>query len=131
MLRLISWLALLAALSRPPDMEGKATYYSDYYHGRLTRNEEVFEQGKLTAAVDDGMWPELRDKSLLVCADSKCVVVRANDTGYLAEHGIVVDVSKRGFQELAPLRQGVVRVRVWVIEEARDDSRVYRRAILG
>lgn len=29
MLRLLSWLALLATLSRPPDMEGKATFYGE------------------------------------------------------------------------------------------------------
>jgi len=63
------------------------------------------------------MWPALRDKKLLVCSEGKCVVVRANDTGYLSEWGIAVDLSKRAFQELAPLRQGVVKVRVWIIKE--------------
>lgn len=117
MIRLLSWLALIAALSRPPDMEGKATYYSDYYHGRLTRNEQTFDQEKFTAAVDDAMWPELRDRKLLVCGESRCVVVRVNDTGYLSGWGIAVDLSKRAFQRLAPLRQGIVRVKVWIIDK--------------
>lgn len=120
MLRLLSYLALLATLSRPPDLEGKATFYHDYFEGRLTRTEEVFRQDGLTGAVDDSGWPEFRGKEVLVCTrDSTCVKVQVNDTGYLAEHGIVVDLSKRAFQQLAPLRQGVVRVRVWIIPEKR------------
>jgi len=117
MFRLLSYFALLATLSRPPDMEGRATFYHDYFEGRLTRNEEVFRQHGLTAAVDDTRWSELRNKTLLVCGKGKCVLVRANDTGYLSEWGIAVDLSKRAFQQLAPLRQGVVEVRVWVMEE--------------
>jgi len=113
---LLSWLALIAALSRPADMEGKATFYADYFEGRLTRSEEVFSQHKLTAAVDDGMWPALRNKKLLVCSRKHCVLVRANDTGYLRGHGIVIDLSKGAFQKLAPLYQGIVKVRVWVIK---------------
>lgn len=128
MFRFIGWLALIAALSRPPDMEGKATFYADYFEGRLTRSEEVFSQAGLTAAVDDAMWSELRGKEVVVCAYStqqksgslSCTsVLVINDTGYLAEHGIVVDLSKRAFQQLAPLRQGVVWVRVWIIKEER------------
>jgi len=116
----LTWLGILLVLSRPPDMLGKATHYADYFEGRLTRNEEVFDQEKLTAAVDDGMWPGLRDEKLLVCGEEKCVIVRVNDTGYLAEHGIVVDLSKRAFTELAPLRQGVVKVKVWMLKEERN-----------
>lgn len=117
MLRLLNYLALLATISRSPDMEGKATFYADCFEGRLTRNEEVFRQEGLTAAVDDSRWPELRNHKLLVCGEGRCVLVRANDTGYLGEWGIAVDLSKRAFRQLAPLRQGVVRVRVWVTED--------------
>ena len=114
---ILSWLSLIAVLHRPPDMAGKATYYHDRYHGRLTRSETIFNQNRLTAAVDDGMWPALRDKKLLVCTQSKCVIVRADDTGYLANCGIVVDLSKRAFREVAPLDQGVAKVKVWIMEE--------------
>jgi len=119
MFHILSWLALVATLSRPPDMVGKATHYHDYFVGRLTRTEEVFGQGGLTAAVDDSKWPEMEGKEVLICADSACVKARVNDTGYLAEHGIVVDLSKRAFQQLAPLRQGVVEVRMWIIERGK------------
>ena len=117
MFRLLSYFALLATLSRPPDMEGRATFYHDYFEGRLTRNEEIFRQDGLTAAVDDSRWPGLRGKEVVVCADTTCVKVRVTDTGYLSEWGIAVDLSKRAFQRLAPLRQGIVEVRVWVMEE--------------
>lgn len=124
MAHFLTYFAILLGLSHPPDMVSKATYYHDYYHGRLTRNEEMFDQEKLTAAVDDGMWHKLKGKEVIVCESSKeegyvacrCVVVRANDTGYLAEHGVILDLSKRAFQQLAPLRQGVVPVKVWVMQ---------------
>lgn len=119
MFRILSWLALVAALNRPPDMVGRATHYHDYYHGRLTRSEEVFDQGALTAAVDDRLWPEMRDRRLLVCAGAKCVVVRVNDTGYLADAGVMIDFSKRAFGELAPLGQGIVRIEMWIIERGK------------
>ena len=119
MFRLIAWLALLAALNRPPDLEGKATFYHRRFEDRLTRTEEVFRQDGLTAAVEDSMWPELRNKKLLVCGKGRCVLVRANDTGYLAEHGIVVDLSKRAFSQLGDLERGIIPVKVWVIEEER------------
>jgi len=117
MSRILSWLALLAALNRPPDMVGKATHYHDYFVGRLTRTEEVFDQGALTAAVDDRLWPEMRDRRLLVCVEARCVMVRVNDTGYLADSGVTLDLSKRAFGELAPLGQGIVRVETWIIEK--------------
>jgi len=114
--QLLAWLALLAALNRPSDMVGKATHYHDYYHGRLTRSEEVFDQNGLTAAVDDRLWPEMRGWRLLICAERKCVMVRVNDTGWLADSGVTLDLSKRAFGELAPLRHGMVRVKAWIIE---------------
>jgi rare lipoprotein A (peptidoglycan hydrolase) len=98
-------------------MAGRATYYSDCFEGRLTRSEEVFRQQDLTAAVDDSRWETYRGKRLLVCGQARyCVMVRVNDTGYLARAGVSIDLSSGAFGELAPHSQGVVRVKAWVLE---------------
>lgn len=85
-----------------------ATYYGDYYHGRLTANGEVFDQEGMTAA--SNIYP-IGTRIRMQYGD-KSVEVRINDTGAFTH---TVDLSKGAFRVLAPLEQGVINGRCTVL----------------
>lgn len=91
-----------------PD-EGRATYYADYFDGRKTANGEIFDHTQYTAAHQTFPF----DTRVLVTNldNRKSVVVRITDRGPYAE-GNIVDLTTTAFEALAPLSQGVARVKV-------------------
>ena len=93
----------------PYTAKGKASYYADKFHGRITSNGEVFHQDSLTCAhrtLPFGTYLRVTNQS-----NGRSVVVRVNDRGpFIA--GRVVDLSKAAATQLGMLNKGVVRVDV-------------------
>lgn len=54
-----------------------------------------------------------RYKNYRVCTEDKCVVCRHNDYGP-ARQDRVIDLSSHAFKQLAPLRKGLVYVKVYL-----------------
>jgi len=89
--------------------EGIASYYSDYYQGRLTANGEIFEQQKLTAA--HKTLPFGTQVSVLNVSNNKSVQVVINDRGPFIE-GRIIDLSYLAAEELDMIEKGIVEVKI-------------------
>ncbi|GAB6386795.1 septal ring lytic transglycosylase RlpA family protein [Stutzerimonas marianensis] len=124
----ISLFAALAGCATPPPKEpptgteprpvteqgeaigsGKASFYAQQHHGKLTANGERFDQGALTAA--HRTLPFGTRVRVVNARNGKSVVVRINDRGPYVR-GRVIDLSKAAFQRIASTRAGVIRVRL-------------------
>lgn len=87
----------------------KATWYGNEFHGRLTYNEEVFDQwGVSAASLDYPIGTEL-----LVCSDKTCITLKVNDKGNLTE---CLDLSRGAFNKLGNESQGVLNIKVLEIK---------------
>ena len=94
--------------------EGLASYYADRFHGRTTASGEVFDMNALTAA--HRTLPFGTRVRVTRLDSGRDVVVRINDRGPFVE-GRIIDLSRAAAEKLGMLVDGVVRVRLRVIEE--------------
>ncbi|WP_193049388.1 septal ring lytic transglycosylase RlpA family protein [Pseudoalteromonas undina] len=93
--------------------QGKASFYADKYHGRLTASGERFSQQAATAA--HLKLPFDTRVKVTNIANNKSVVVRINDRGpYI--RGRIIDLSKAMFKKIADPKVGVIDVSVTVID---------------
>ena len=93
--------------------QGKASFYADKYHGRLTASGERFSQQAATAA--HLKLPFGTRVKVTNIANNKSVVVRINDRGpYI--RGRIIDLSKAMFEKIAAPKVGVIDVSVTVID---------------
>ncbi|WP_036984942.1 septal ring lytic transglycosylase RlpA family protein [Pseudoalteromonas sp. BSi20311] len=93
--------------------QGKASFYADKYHGRLTASGERFSQQAATAA--HLKLPFGTRVNVTNIANNKSVVVRINDRGpYI--RGRIIDLSKAMFKKIADPKVGVIDVSVTVID---------------
>lgn len=88
---------------------GKASWYGDAFHGRLTANGEVYDMTHLSAAHPTMPLPSYARVTNLKNGSS--VLVRVNDRGPYA-HGRVIDLSKRAAEMLDYTHSGIADVRV-------------------
>ncbi len=114
-------LCLLAACAgkpagtRPPGYEqtGLASYYAHKFHGRKTASGERYNENALTAA-----HPSLPFGTLVRVVNlrnKRAVTVRINDRGPFIKKRII-DVSYAAARKLKMVGQGVVPVRVTLVE---------------
>lgn len=93
--------------------QGLASYYSTEFHGRKTSSGEVFDKNALTAAHRTFPFGTI----LLVTnqKNGKQVEVKVNDRGPVKPERII-DLSYGAAKEIDMVRDGLVRVRVEVVE---------------
>lgn len=92
---------------------GKASYYGDKFHGRLTANGERFNQNALTAANKKLKFgTKVRVTNL---ANGKKIVVRINDRGKFGQ-GVVIDLSKGAFKKISGLKVGIIKIKLEVVK---------------
>lgn len=116
-------LAILAGCSSSPASysdantgiteQGKASFYADKYHGRLTASGEKFDQQAMTAA--HKQLPFNSKVKVTNTANNRAVVVRVNDRGPFIR-GRIIDLTKHAFEQLAEPNLGVINVTVEVID---------------
>jgi len=88
---------------------GIASYYADKFDGNLTASGEVFDQDKLTAAHKHLPFGTM--VKVVNLENGKEIEVKINDRGPFVS-GRIIDVSKRGAEELGFVQQGLVDVRI-------------------
>ena len=96
------------------EVQGKASYYADFFHGRLTSNGEIFSQDSLTCAhrtLPFGTYLKVKNKK-----NGREVIVRVNDRGPFID-GRVIDLSRAAAEQLDMIHAGVVRVDVVQVEK--------------
>jgi rare lipoprotein A len=96
--------------------EGLASYYSTEFQGRKTSSGEMFDKDALTAAHRTFPFGTI----ILVTnqKNGKQVEVKVNDRGPVKPERII-DLSYGAAKEIDMLRDGLVRVRVEVVEWGR------------
>ena len=102
------------------DKKGKASWYGDDFHGRLTANGEIFDMNTLMAAHPTMPLPSYARVTNLKNGSS--VIVRVNDRGPYA-HGRIIDMSKRAAILLGFKHDGITDVRVQYVGRARMDGK--------
>lgn len=98
-------------------IEGHASWYGPWFHGRLTATGEIFDKGELTAA-----HPSLPFDTYLKVTNlenSRTLIVRINDRGPYVD-GRNLDLSHRAAQCLGSEKRGVVPFKAVVMESPVD-----------
>ncbi|SHG94006.1 septal ring lytic transglycosylase RlpA family protein [Ferrimonas marina] len=92
--------------------QGQASFYADKYQGRTTANGERFDQQAMTAAHKTlPFGTRVRVTNL---NNGKQIVVRINDRGPFVR-GRIIDLSYRGFSQLASPSEGLIPVKMEVL----------------
>jgi rare lipoprotein A len=92
-----------------PVTEGRASFYSDQFHGRKTANGETFNMDKLTAA--HPFLPFGTRVRVTNLRNGKDVIVRINDRGPFVK-GRIIDLSTSAAKEIGLIKSGTVRVKL-------------------
>ncbi|MDE5420940.1 septal ring lytic transglycosylase RlpA family protein [Ancylomarina sp. DW003] len=106
--------SLFAQKSGSPIIKGKASFYSDWFDGRLTANGEFFSQEEYTAAhrsLPFDTWVEVKNLD-----NNKSVYLRINDRGPYIK-GRIIDLSKAGAKAIGNLNQGIFDVEIRIVEK--------------
>lgn len=96
--------------------EGKASYYHDKFHGRMTASGTIFNQNEMTCAhktLPFGTKLEVTNLS-----NNKTVVVTVTDRGPFIE-GRHIDLSYAAAEKLGFINKGVQRVNFEIIKPTR------------
>jgi peptidoglycan lytic transglycosylase len=97
-----------------PVQRGYASWYGKPHHGRRTASGEIYDMNQLTAA-----HPALPMGTLLLVTNintGRAVTVRVNDRGPFVD-GRILDLSYAAARQLGAVGDGVVPVRVRVLQE--------------
>ena len=103
---------LFAQKSQTPPVNGKASFYSDWFDGRLTANGEYFSQEEYTAAhmtLPFGTWLEVTNLD-----NMKSVYLRINDRGPYVK-GRIIDLSKAAAEAIGDLNKGIFNVQIRLV----------------
>ena len=112
---LIFWVLPFAGCdTEPPTHDaGLASYYADFFHGKLTASGAPYDSTLLTAAHRDlPFGQKVRVKNL---SNNRTVDVVINDRGPFVKQRII-DLSKSAARELQMLQDGVVKVEIALID---------------
>jgi rare lipoprotein A len=93
---------------------GVASFYTVKSSGTITANGEKYNEQAFTCASNDCPFNTVLRISNI--SNSKSVLCRVNDRGGFKKYGRILDLSPRAFKSIAPLSQGLVRVKVEVIK---------------
>ena len=113
MLLVIIALVMHFQVSESPYTEiGMASYYASSLEGHSTSSGEIYWHEKSTAAHRTlPFGTRLKVENL---GNGKTVVVKVNDRGPFVEDR-VVDLSRSAFEKIAPLKVGVIKVKITVL----------------
>ncbi|MGP1385406.1 MAG: septal ring lytic transglycosylase RlpA family protein [Thainema sp.] len=98
-------------------IEGRASWYGPWFHGRLTATGEIFDKGELTAA-----HPSLPFDTYLKVTNlenNKSLIVRINDRGPYIENRNL-DLSHRAAQCLGSEKSGVIPFKAIIMDAPVD-----------
>ncbi|MEX2336854.1 MAG: septal ring lytic transglycosylase RlpA family protein [Fulvivirga sp.] len=112
---LLTLIILLSpGLSNAQMQEGRASFYADKFEGRTTANGEIYSHSKLTAA--HKILPFGTMVRITNLENNRSIVARINDRGpFIA--GRIIDLSRSAAQKLRFIRQGVIEVKIEIINK--------------
>jgi len=98
-------------------LDGLASYYGKDHQGKKTASGEIFDLNQLTAA--HRSLPFGSKVKVTNLSNNRSVIVRINDRGPDL-HGRVIDLSQAAAQRLEMIRDGVVQVKMEVLDADRS-----------
>ena len=101
------------------DPRGEASYYADRFAGQTTANGETFDPDDMTAAHPNLPFDTVVRVTRVGGERTRSVEVRINDRGPYADDRII-DLSEAAAQELGMIEEGVVEVRVEILDLPSD-----------
>ncbi|WP_067043537.1 septal ring lytic transglycosylase RlpA family protein [Moritella sp. JT01] len=107
------------AYSKSHDLVGQASWYGKRFHGKLTASGEKYNMRAYTAA--HKTLPFGTVVRVINTANNKSVDVKINDRGPFVK-ARVIDLSQKAFEKISSKNQGVVPVRIEIL----DDSHTFR-----
>lgn len=109
----ISLVVLLTLSSYSFAESGIASYYGGKFHGRTTASGEIFNKWAMTTASNTHkMGTKLEVTNI---ANGKKTIVKVNDTGGFKKYGRTLDLSKGAFSKIADINQGLIQIKIKVI----------------
>ena len=99
---------------------GRASWYGDAFHGRLTANGEIYDMHHLTAAHPTMPLPSYAKVTNL--ANGSSLIVRVNDRGPYS-NGRIIDLSKQAADMLDYTHHGTADVKVEYVGRAPLDGK--------
>jgi rare lipoprotein A len=97
------------------DPRGEASYYADKFAGETTASGETFDPDAMTAAHPNLPFDTVVRVTRVGGERTRSVTVRINDRGPYADDRII-DLSEAAAQELGMIEEGVVEVRIEIVE---------------
>lgn len=94
---------------------GDASWYGAKFHGKRAASGEYYNMYEKTAAhktLPFGLWVRVTNLNNGLSVDLKI-----NDRGPYIE-GRIIDLSKRSFREISPLEEGVIPVKIEILDDA-------------
>ena len=101
------------------DPRGEASYYADKFAGETTANGETFDPDAMTAAHPNLPFDTVVRVTRVGGERERSVTVRINDRGPYADDRII-DLSEAAAQELGMIEEGVVEVRIEIVDLPSD-----------
>lgn len=96
-------------------LRGKATYYANSLAGNRTANGERYDPRRWTAAHRTLPFGTRVRVTRTDVEDSPVVCAVINDRGPFSHRGYILDLSRRGAEQLEMVQKGVVPVRIDVL----------------
>lgn len=111
-------------------MDGVASWYGPYFHGRITATGEVYNQYDLTAA--SRTLPFDTYVRVTSRKNGKSVIVRINDRGpYVDEHLRILDLSYRAATCLGSDESGIVPIDAVILKPAPGSKLRMGQTVIG
>lgn len=95
-------------------VKGKASFYSDWFHGRMTANGEYYNKNAMTCAhLTLPFGTKLKVRNL---RNNKVVYVVVNDRGPYIK-GRMIDLSRAAAKKIGMIKRGVASVEITKVRE--------------
>ena len=106
-------LLLVAGIASASEI-GKASFYTVKSSGLVTANGERYNEDAFTCASMSHKFNTLLRVTNI--DNGKSIIVRVNDRGGFKKYGRIIDLTPRAFKSIAPLSQGIIKVKVEVVK---------------
>ncbi|CAE6936415.1 Lytic transglycosylase with a strong preference for naked glycan strands that lack stem peptides [Vibrio sp. B1FLJ16] len=100
--------------SKSHELIGKASWYSNKFHGKRTASGERYNKSAYTAAHKSLPFGTI--VRVTNTANSKTVDVKINDRGPFVK-GRVIDLSQKAFEQIGNIKEGVAPVKIEIIND--------------
>lgn len=106
-------LTVILLLISTNSLAATASWYGGNFHNKTTASGEKFNMWAMTTASNTHkMGTKLEITNM---ANGKKAIVKVNDTGGFKKYGRTLDLSRGAFSKIADINQGLIHIKIKVI----------------